>query len=106
MTAVYAVPMRLREHVIGGLNVFHSSSDAFLQQELRVLQALADMATISLIQEQAVSRAEVLTEQLQVALNSRIAVEQAKGAVARTFGITVDQAFDLLRPTPAPAAVG
>jgi GAF domain-containing protein len=97
MSAVYAFPMRLREHVIGGLNVFHRSADAFLPQELRVLQALADMATISLIQEQAVTRAEVLTEQLQVALNSRIAVEQAKGAVARTFGITVDQAFDLLR---------
>jgi GAF domain-containing protein len=97
MAAVYAFPMRLRQQVIGGLNVFHSSREAFDRQELRLLQALADVATISLIQEQAISRAEVLTEQLQVALNSRIAVEQAKGAIARTFGITVDQAFDLLR---------
>lgn len=97
MAAVYAFPMRLRDRVIGGLNVFHTTSEEFAPRELRVLQALADMATISLIQEQAITRAEVLTEQLQLALNSRIAVEQAKGAVARAFGISVDQAFELLR---------
>jgi AmiR/NasT family two-component response regulator len=55
------------------------------------------MATISLIQEQALSRAEMLSEQLQVALNSRIAIEQAKGAVARAFDVTVDEAFQMLR---------
>jgi GAF domain-containing protein len=97
MAAVYAFPMRLRERVIGGLNVFHTTHEEFSSRELRVLQALADMATISLIQEQAIARAEVVTEQLQVALNSRIVVEQAKGAVARTFGISVDAAFELLR---------
>ena len=97
IVSVHAFPMRLRERVIGGLNVFHGDREEFTAQELRVLQALADVATISLIQEQAVTRAEVLNEQLQVALNSRIAVEQAKGAVARSFGITVDQAFELLR---------
>jgi GAF domain-containing protein len=97
MVAVYAFPMRLRDRVIGGLNVFHTSTEELTDRELRVLQALADMATISLIQEQAVARAGVLNEQLQVALNSRIVVEQAKGAVARTFDITVDQAFELLR---------
>jgi GAF domain-containing protein len=97
MAAVYAFPMRLRERVIGGLNVFHTTSEPFSDRELRVLQALADVATISLIQEQAIARAEVVTEQLQLALNSRIVVEQAKGAVARTFGISVDEAFELLR---------
>ncbi len=62
-----------------------------------MVQALADVATIALIQEQAISRAEMVTEQLQSALNSRIVVEQAKGAVARAFGITVEEAFTLLR---------
>jgi GAF domain-containing protein len=97
ITSVYAFPMRLRERVIGGLGVFQSESRELGPERTRVLQALADMATIALIQEQAVARAEVLTEQLQVALNSRIVVEQAKGAIARTFGITVDEAFVLLR---------
>ena len=62
-----------------------------------MLQALADLATISLIQEQAMARADVLTEQLQAALNSRIMIEQAKGAVARMFGVGVDEAFGMLR---------
>ena len=97
MGSVHAFPMRLRDRVIGGLNVFQAHRQELADEEVRVLQALADMATIALIQEQAVSRAEVLTEQLQVALNSRIVVEQAKGAIARTFDITVDEAFALLR---------
>ncbi len=97
IVSVHAFPMRLRERVIGGLNVFQTSRQELRAEDAKVVQALADVATISLIQEQAVARAEVLTEQLQVALNSRIVVEQAKGAVARTFDITVDEAFELLR---------
>jgi GAF domain-containing protein len=97
IVAVHAFPLRLRERVIGGLNVFQTDRRELLPDDIRVLQALADMATIALIQERAVTRAEVLTEQLQSALNSRIVVEQAKGAVARVFGVTVDEAFELLR---------
>lgn len=97
MAAVYAFPLRLRTRVIGGLNVFQSVRRELASEEVRVLQALADMATIALIQEQAVTRAEVLTEQLQVALTSRIVVEQAKGAVARSLDVSVDEAFELLR---------
>ena len=97
MASVHAFPMRLRDRVIGGLNVFQTHRQELLDEEVRVLQALADMATIALIQEQAVSRAELLTEQLQVALNSRIVVEQAKGAVARTFDVTVERG---LHPAP------
>lgn len=97
VASVHAFPMRLRDRVIGGLNIFQTQSRELADEDVRVLQALADMATIALIQEQAVTRAELLTEQLQVALNSRIVVEQAKGAVARTFDITVAEAFTLLR---------
>ncbi len=95
--AVHAFPMRLREKVIGGLNVFGEQPGSLSSDQVRVVQALADVATIALIQEQAISRAEIVTEQLQSALNSRIVVEQAKGAVARAFGITVEEAFKLLR---------
>ncbi len=95
--SVYAFPMRLRDQVIGALNVFQTERRDLDVGEARLLQALADLATISLIQEQAIIRADVLTEQLQAALNSRIVIEQAKGAVARTFGIGVDEAFGMLR---------
>jgi AmiR/NasT family two-component response regulator len=61
------------------------------------VQALADVAAIGLIQERAIRRGEILTEQLQGALNSRIVIEQAKGAIAQAHGISVDDAFTLIR---------
>lgn len=95
--SVHAFPMRLRSRVIGALNVFGQTSLALGDGDIRVIQALADVATIGIIQEQAIARAEVLSEQLQVALNSRIVIEQAKGAVARALGISVDEAFVQIR---------
>jgi len=94
---VHAIPLRLRSRVIGALNLFGIDTGHLGPDDVRVVQALADVATIGLLQEQAIHRAEILTEQLQGALNSRVVIEQAKGALARTHGVDVDQAFDLLR---------
>ncbi|MET0525628.1 MAG: GAF and ANTAR domain-containing protein [Nocardioides sp.] len=95
--SVHAFPMRLREQVVGALNVFGSESRGLEPDEGRVLQALADVATIAIIQERLIRQAEVLTEQLQFALNSRVVIEQAKGAVARSLGVSIEDAFDLMR---------
>jgi transcriptional regulator with GAF, ATPase, and Fis domain len=95
--AVHAFPMRLREEVIGALNLFSVSRMRLDTQEARVVQSLADVATIAILQERSIARAEALTEQLQGALNSRIVIEQAKGALARIEGISVDEAFEVLR---------
>jgi GAF domain-containing protein len=95
--SVHAFPMRLRDHIIGALNLFGSADALFDAADVRVVQALADVATIALMQERTIRRAEELTEQLQSALTSRIVVEQAKGAVAALRGITTDEAFELLR---------
>ena len=96
-TTAHCFPLRLRDHVIGAMNVFRTD-DRFLEpEERRVVRALTDVATIALMQERTIRRAEELTEQLQFALNSRIVIEQAKGAVARSLGIGVDEAFEILR---------
>ena len=95
--SVHAFPMRLREQVLGALNLFSSTTMEFEPGEVRVVQSLADVATIGILQERSIARAEAVTEQLQGALNSRIVIEQAKGALARIEGITVDQAFVRLR---------
>ncbi len=95
--SVHAFPMRLREQAIGALNLFGVAEMRFEPREVRVVQSLADVATIAILQERSIARAEALTEQLQGALNSRIVIEQAKGALARMEGITVDEAFERLR---------
>jgi GAF domain-containing protein len=95
--AVQALPMRLREQTIGALNLFRAAPGTFDQEEMRVGQALADVATISLLHERSLRRSETLNEQLQTALNSRVTIEQAKGKLAERLHLDMDQAFDVLR---------
>ena len=96
--SVHAFPMRLRSQVIGALNVFGDTKGGdFSDGDVPIVQALADVAAISLLQERAVRRGEVLSEQLQGALNTRIVIEQAKGAVAQAQRISVDEAFARIR---------
>jgi GAF domain-containing protein len=96
-TAVHAVPMRLRTEVIGALNFFDVNPGALGADKLRIGQALADVATIGLLQQRAIHRRDVLTEQLQTALNSRVLIEQAKGVLAERLHVDVADAFTLLR---------
>jgi transcriptional regulator with GAF, ATPase, and Fis domain len=95
--AVEALPMRLRDQVIGALNLFRASSGTFDPVDLRIGQALADVATIGLLQDRYVRRSEAVAEQLQGALNSRVVIEQAKGKLAERLSVDMDRAFRLLR---------
>jgi GAF domain-containing protein len=92
-----AVPLRVRTDVIGALNLFRGSDEPFTGAEMAIAQAMAEMAAIGLIQERAVRERDLLTSQLQAALNSRVIIEQAKGMIAGYLTRTVDDAFTLLR---------
>jgi len=95
--STYAVPMRLREERIGALNLFAERVNGLTEQDQALGQAMADVATIGLLHERVLHERAVVSGQLQTALSSRIAVEQAKGLIAEQAGLDMAGAFALLR---------
>ena len=95
--SVHAVPMRVHGRTIGAMGLFGAGSGALSIEDAAIGQALADVATISLMQERTIREAVLVNEQLQLALNTRVLIEQAKGVIAQTAGVDMDAAFNLLR---------
>ncbi len=95
--SVHAMPMRLRGAVIGALNLFRAEVGDLGEFDLLAAQALADVATIAILHHRAASEAQLVNEQLTLALNSRIVIEQAKGVLAERSGLDMDQAFARMR---------
>jgi GAF domain-containing protein len=95
--SVQAIPMRLRGTVIGAVNLFRVEPGEMGGDDMGAAQALADIATIAVLQHRAALEAQVLNEQLSNALNSRVVIEQAKGMIAERRGLAMEQSFAVLR---------
>jgi GAF domain-containing protein len=95
--SVHAVPMRLRRSVIGALNLFRTDAGSMNDADHGAALALADVATIAILQHRALLQAQVVNDELSQALDNRIIIEQAKGVLAERTGIEVHAAFSRLR---------
>jgi GAF domain-containing protein len=94
---VYAIPMRLRDQVIGTLNLFRGAPGGLDPPVARAARTLVDVATIGILQERAIHQQELVAGQLQTALHSRVMIEQAKAIITERLQVTPDQAFIMLR---------
>jgi GAF domain-containing protein len=95
--SVHALPLRLRGQTIGALNMFRVDEGPMRESDVVAAQALADVATIAILQHRAVQDAQILNEQLAQALSTRIVIEQAKGVVAERADVDMEHAFARLR---------
>ena len=95
--SAHAFPMRLRGRVLGALNLFRNTTGALESADVDAAQALTDVATIAILQERAAHDGKLLSQQLHLALNSRVAIEQAKGVIAERAGVDMNDAFTRLR---------
>ena len=95
--AACAVPLRLREDVIGALTLFGTRPIAIDEASVKLGQAFADIATIGILQQRAINHDGIISEQLQAALHHRVIVEQAKGVLTETDGVDMHEAYQMLR---------
>lgn len=96
-TSVHATPIRLRTETIGVLNLFQRTPGPLQQADRDLARALADATAISLLQQTTLDQHRTVRAQLQSALNSRTAIEQAKGFLCARHAVDPDTAFHRLR---------
>ena len=95
--SVHALPMRLRDNRLGALGLFGTNVGVLAPDDLALGQALADVASVALVQERAASDSSTVNQQLQTALTSRVLLEQAKGVLAQLGDLDMAGAFTVLR---------
>ncbi|MCX5236162.1 GAF and ANTAR domain-containing protein [Streptomyces prunicolor] len=95
--STHAIPLRLRNRVVGALNLFQSTPHRLGDDDIALAQALADVATIAVLQQRTLEQSHVENSQLQNALTSRILIEQVKGVLAERWNTSVDDAFTAFR---------
>jgi hypothetical protein len=95
--SVSAIPMTVRDQRVGALNLFSRNSRSFSGGDAEVAQAFADFASVGILMARSVHEQQVLAEQLQHALTSRVVIEQAKGVLAERLSTSVEEAFTRIR---------
>ena len=93
----HALPLRLRHRVVGALNLFQTAPHRLGDDDIALAQALADVATIAILQQRTLEQSHIEKSQLENALTSRILVEQVKGVLAERWNTSVDDAFAAFR---------
>lgn len=93
LETVLASPMRWHDRVFGGLNLFWRSPKVLTQDERDLAQAFAHVSTLALMQSPGDDEPNAVAQKLRVALQGRVVIERAKGVLAHTEKLEMDEAF-------------
>jgi hypothetical protein len=93
LETVLASPMRWQERVIGGLNLFWSTSRTPSHEERVLAQAFSEISTLALMQSSTTDDPDSVAQRLRIALQGRVVIERAKGVLAQTDDLEMDEAF-------------
>ena len=94
---LWTVPMRANNEAVGSLDLYRRTAHPMSVHQAEIARTLASVATGLVWRVRAHERDRALADQLQRALDSRIVIEQAKGVLSAQLGVTVDDAFEVLR---------
>lgn len=94
---VAGVPLRAGDEILGAMNIYSGRAEPFSEAELQTAQVLADMASVYVLSASELEKSRRTNEQLQAALDSRVVIEQAKGLLAGERGVSLEEAFEVLR---------
>ena len=95
--SVHALPLRLHEDRMGVLGLLGTTPGRLDESDLFAVQAMADIATIAILQQRTLQQTLITKDQLQTALSTRVAIEQAKGILSERYGVPMDDSFHQLR---------
>jgi signal transduction protein with GAF and PtsI domain len=93
LRSMLSVPMRVKDKVIGVINIYKFPRHEFSKTELDLLTTVANQAAICIENTELMVRSKVIQEELE----SRKLVERAKGILMREYGLLEDEAFGRIR---------
>ena len=95
--SMVSVPLAAEGRLIGALNLYSRSVDAFSSEAVSIAEIIAAHTGLATQVASSFFGQRDLAEQLRTAMGSRAVIEQAKGLVMGARGCSAEEAFDLLR---------
>lgn len=93
LVSLLSVPMRFRDKVIGVVNVYTPEEHSFTEEEVNIVQALANYAAMAIGSSKLIEEVTKIRE----ALETRKLIERAKGILMKIKGMDEDEAYRFLQ---------
>ena len=91
-----SVGLPIPDRIVGALNLYASTRHPIPAYTVKLAEAFAQYAGVTVANASTYHRSAALVEQLREALTSRAVIDQAKGMLMERHGCTADEAFTLL----------